>query len=202
MGLFEDLFAVFQANIGTIFIVLLLLLAALVTVYLVYSKMETEDPSYEERRALIKEALTTASADSASPLSLRGAPTPLAIQRAQQALPPVPSLDEPLNITGERLKILRQAAHSKTLPDDMRQSLDEVYEAGKIAMNEGRWEQAKTYLIEALKIHPEDPEIYIKLTVACYEMGDLQSSEKFYKDAIARHPLAAKVFYKHLAFRV
>lgn len=206
MGLFNDLFSVVQTHLGTIFVALLFLLVVLGAIYWFTVRMQPEDNLYEERQALIKEALHPASSgEHASSSAAKTYQPSIQPQSVQRPIPPPnqnPGIDEPLSTIGERLKGLRQAAQHKSLPEDMRQSIDNVYEAGKNAMNDGRWEQAKKYFEESLKIHPSDPEIYVKLIIACYELGDLRASEKYYNEAMTRHPLAAKAFHKYLAFRV
>lgn len=103
---------------------------------------------------------------------------------------------------GEKLKAIRRIADVKDSVNAINDGADLVIEAGKSAMAEDRWEQARKYFEEAMRLSPRSRDVYESLAIVCYELGDLSASKKYNEIAIASHSGEAKAFRQYLALRL
>lgn len=96
----------------------------------------------------------------------------------------------------------RQLLKEKDLTLNVNESFLNIFEAGKTAISEAKWEQAKKYMEEASKQNPENEEVKINLAIIYYEIGDLRSAQTLYQKLGEQDPLGARSFRKYLASRV
>jgi hypothetical protein len=196
MELSNDLFSVVQAHFGMILATLLVLLMILSGIYWSLSKQNSEDD--DESAGVIPVSFHRN--ETKELLQNDNSGKELEVEKKKEEETKAPEVYGKLFLLGEKLKRTRQmAAQQKDVAQD--ETVDSVFEAGRHAMHEGQWEMGKKYFEELLKIKSNHAAANLQLAIACYELGDLQSAEKHLQESDAQHPLAAKVFRKHLAFR-
>ncbi|MEC7840481.1 MAG: tetratricopeptide repeat protein [Chlamydiota bacterium] len=74
--------------------------------------------------------------------------------------------------------------------------------AGNKALKMGKWKVAVDHFQKAVKIDESNNEAKINLAICCYELGEMNDAESYYRSVKSEDPEAAKVFRKHIAFRV
>lgn len=220
MAFFDGLLDAIQPYVGVVFITLLLLLLFLSAIYWVLlTKKRKEDfhPPKSRESEIFKGGvgISTSSVAQAAPPP---APPPevLASDTPPRASAPAALMSPPTAIqSGERsqrietvselaakLSKVRHAIRGRASSTIVPENVENLLAAGKSAMVETRWEQARKYFEEALKQSPQNIDVFVKLAIVCYEMQDLPMAEKYYNDAIQLHPSAGKAFRQHVAYRV
>jgi len=88
------------------------------------------------------------------------------------------------------------------LPKSGEERFSHAYSAGLRAFRASRWSAAKAHLKEAVALEPRSAELLVKYAISCYELGDMEEAERHYRMAKESDPALAKVFRKHIAFRI
>ncbi len=65
---------------------------------------------------------------------------------------------------------------------------DVVLKLGLLARLGERWEDARRWALEAVRLAPEDPEARMRLAFALVQLGDREGARDQYREAIARRP--------------
>ncbi len=80
--------------------------------------------------------------------------------------------------------------------------IEKKFDEGKKAMRFAKWGLARQNFEEILQLKPGHIESKAQLAIVCYELGDLQKAEEFYKSTKDFSPQLARVFHQHLAHRL